>query len=313
MMPPLLDHGMMAVGGGHHVYWEMAGNPKGQPALVLHGGPGSGCRPGHYDLFDLERYKVVLMDQRGAGRSKPRASASVVALTHNTTDDLLCDISALREFLGIEKWLVFGGSWGSTLALFYAQSCPDDVRALVLAGVATTAERDLEWLYGDVGNLFPEAYDGFCEMVPQAQNVTSRIAAYGDLLADSTTAQEAADAWCRWELAIFEEDLESVSGAMSDPAFRLGFARVVTHYFRHRAWREDRHIARNMDKIAHIPGVMIHSRFDPSCPLRSPWELSKLWPAARLEILGKNDHSALSDPMKVRIRSATDAFAFNLS
>lgn len=306
---PLLDHGTLAVSSGHQVYWEMAGNPDGIPALVLHGGPGSGCGSAHYDLFDLTRYKVVLMDQRGCGRSRPLASETLAGLDDNTTDDLLSDICALRAHLKIEDWLVFGGSWGSTLALLYAQENPDHVRQLVLAGVATTAHDDLKWLYGDVGNLFPEAFDAFSGVAPEARSVPDRIAHYATLLAEGETAQAAADAWCTWELAIFENDFAGVGPPWTDPAFRLGFARIVTHYFGHNAWREDAHVLRNMNRISHIPGVMIHSRYDPSCPLRAPWELAKVWPGARLEVLGQNDHSALSEGMKPRIRAATDGFA----
>ncbi len=307
-MQKILDHGLMDVGGGHSVYWEMSGNLEGIPALVLHGGPGSGCRPGHYDLFDLSRYKVVLLDQRGCGRSRPVASETTTALEANTTDHLLADIEALREHLEIDKWLIFGGSWGSTLAMNYALAQQDCVLALVLAGVATTTERDLQWLYGDVGNMFPEAFVQFCAMTPDALGVPARIAAYADLLLDEATAQEAADAWCRWELAIFGQSIETVA-PWNDPKYRLGFARLVTHYFRHRAWRDDGYILDNIASLQDVPAAMFHSRFDPSCPLRAPWELAQAWPASRLEILDGNDHSALSKTLKQRIRSATYGFA----
>lgn len=309
MTRALLGCGHLAVSGGHEIYWEMAGNPEGIPALVLHGGPGSGCRDGHYDLFDLTRYRVVLMDQRGAGRSRPSAAVDIAALELNTTDDLLSDIEVLRAHLGVDRWVVFGGSWGSCLGLLYAQAYGAHVRALVLAGVATTARRDLAWLYDDIGNLFPEAHDAFCGFVPEVGDVWARIGAYGDALADPERAQAAADAWCTWELAIFDADFESVGGQWTDPAFRVGFARVCTHYFRNGCFREDDAIVAGMDAMADIPGVMIHSRFDPSCPLRAPWELAKLWPAAELEVLGGNEHSALSDVMTTRIRAATDRFA----
>jgi proline iminopeptidase len=309
MTPPLLDHGHLEVSGAHRVYWETAGNPDGIPALVLHGGPGSGCRPGHYDLFDPARYRIVLMDQRGAGHSIPSACDDLAALKHNTTDDLLSDIEALRAHLDVDRWLVFGGSWGSTLALLYAQTRRAQVRALVLAGVATTTRRDLAWLYHDIGNLFPEAHEAFCAQVPDAGDVWARIAAYGDALGDPARAQAAADAWCTWELAIFDQDFESAGGNWVDPAFRLGFARVCTHYFRNLCFRSDNAVEAGMDRIADLPGVMIHSRFDPSCPLRAPWQLAKNWPAARLEVLDGNDHSALSDVMRTRIRAATDGFA----
>lgn len=299
----------MAVSGGHEVYWERAGNPAGIPAIVLHGGPGSGCRSGHYDLFDLDRYCVTLMDQRGAGRSRPSAAVDIAALDLNTTDDLLSDIEALRILLDVDKWVVFGGSWGSSLGLIYTQAYRSRVRAMVLAGVATTARRDLAWLYQDIGNLFPEAHDAFCAFVPEAADVWARIAAYNDALRDPARAQAAADAWCTWELAIFDADFDSAGGKWVDPGFRVGFARVCTHYFRNFCFRDDNAIEAGMAAMADVPGVMIHSRFDPSCPLRAPWELAKLWPAARLEVLGGNAHSALAEEMVVRIRAATDGFA----
>lgn len=311
MTRALLDHGFLATCDGHDVYWEMSGNPEGEVALVLHGGPGSGCRDGHYGLFDLSRYKVVLMDQRGCGRSRPLASETLAALDHNTTDHLIADIERLRRHLEVRSWLVVGGSWGSTLSMLYAQEHPKAVRGLVLSGVATTALGDLKWLYEDMGNLFPEAFDDFIAWTPDASNVVARIAAYADVLRSETLAQDAADAWCTWELAIFEQTFESVGAPWTDPAFRLGFARIVTHYFSNLAWRSDLHILNTMDDLKAIPAVMVHSRFDRSCPLRAPWELAKRWPAARLEILGGTDHSALSDAMRTRIRAATDGFAWD--
>ena len=306
----LIDSGMLEVGEGHALYWEMAGNPRGLPAIVLHGGPGSGCREGHYGLFDLQRYRVVLLDQRGAGRSRPAASETASALAHNTTDHLLQDIETLRAHLGIDRWLVFGGSWGSTLALLYAQQHPDRIVALVLSGVATTGYRELLWLYEDIGAFFPEAHADFRAFAPEARDTWALIDAYGEALAgpDLPRAQAAADAWCRWEVGIFQQTLEEAGGVWTDPAFRLGFARIVTHYFRHRIWREDRHVLENMHRIAHLPAVMVHSRFDPSCPLRGAWELAQVWPAARLEVLDGGAHSALAADMTSRIRSATDAF-----
>ena len=246
---------------------------------------------------------------RGAGRSTPSAAVDMSALHKNTTDDLLHDIEALRAHLRVERWLVCGGSWGSALGLLYAQAHADRVAALVLSGVATTARRDLAWLYEDIGNLFPEAHDVFCAHVPTGQDVWARIAAYADALADPARAQAAADAWCTWELAIFGADFQSAGGNWADPAYRLGFARICTHYFRNGCFRPDNEIEANMDRIADLPGVMIHSRYDPSCPLRAPWELAKLWPAADLVILEGNAHSALSDDMAAQIRAATDRFA----
>ena len=300
---------MLDVGDGHRLWFEQAG--QGVEALVLHGGPGSGCQPGHYDLFDLTRYRVTLLDQRGCGRSRPLASDTVQALEANTTAHLIADIEALRVHLGVEAWVLFGGSWGSTLALVYAQAYSDRVRAMVLAGVATTTARDLQWLYGDIGNIFPEAYAAFCAQVPDVgaapSDTPARIAAYAAQLLDPARAQAAADAWCQWETAIFGGDIHAPGSRYADPAFRLGFARIVTHYFANGAWMDDGQILRRIGRIARIPCTMIHSRFDPSCPLRAPWELDQAWPAARLQVLGGTTHSALDEEMAAAIRAATDA------
>ncbi|MEM6373770.1 MAG: alpha/beta fold hydrolase [Pseudomonadota bacterium] len=300
---------MLDVGNGHRLYVEQAG--QGVDALVLHGGPGSGCRSGHYDLFDLTRYRVTLMDQRGCGRSTPLASQTCAALDHNTTAHLIADIEAVRTLHDVDTWVLFGGSWGSTLALAYAQAHPDRVRAMVLAGVATTEARDLRWLYGDVGEMFPEAYAAFCAHVPEVDpdpvNTPARIAAYAAALQGPATAQAAADAWCAWETGIFGGDINAPGSRYADPAFRLGFARIVTHYFTNGAWLAPKALLRGVPGIAHLPCHMIHSRFDPSCPLRGAWELARSWPAATLEILGGTAHSALDADMVTRIRAATDA------
>ncbi|WP_299731807.1 alpha/beta fold hydrolase [uncultured Tateyamaria sp.] len=300
---------MLDVGHGHHIYTEQRG--QGIDALVLHGGPGSGCLPGHFDLFDLTRFRVTCMDQRGCGRSTPLASDTLAGLDHNTTADLIGDIEAVRVHYGVEAWVLFGGSWGSTLAMAYAQTHPTRVRAMVLAGVATTAARDLQWLYGDVGAMFPEAYADFCAHVPDVDpdpaQTPKRIAAYRALLREAATAQAAADAWCAWECGIFGGSIHDPGSRFGDPAFRLGFARIVTHYFAHGAWFEEDELLRVVYRIAHIPCTMIHSRFDPSCPLRGPWELAQDWPAAKVQILGGTTHSALAEEMRRHIRAATDA------
>ncbi|WP_299041901.1 prolyl aminopeptidase [uncultured Tateyamaria sp.] len=300
---------MLDVGDGHHLWFEQAG--QGMDALVLHGGPGSGCRPGHYDLFDLARYRVTLLDQRGCGRSRPLAAETLDALEANTTAHLIADIEAVRAHLGVEAWVLFGGSWGTTLALAYAQAHPARVKAMVLAGVATTSARDLRWLYGDIGNIFPEAYSAFCAAVPEVgtdpSETPARIAAYAARLRDADMAQAAADAWCQWETAIFGGDIRAPGSRYADPAFRLGFARMVTHYFSHRAWMTDGQLLQGVARIAHVPCTMIHSRFDPSCPLRAAWDLDQAWPAAQLHVLDGTSHSALDRDMTTAIRTATDA------
>ncbi|MEL6449848.1 MAG: alpha/beta fold hydrolase [Pseudomonadota bacterium] len=223
----------------------------------------------------------------------------------------------MRAHLGVEAWVLFGGSWGTTLAMAYAQAHPTRVRGMVLAGVATTALRDLRWLYGDIGNMFPEAYDRFArhvaEVDPDPKHTQARIAAYAARLGDPATAQAAADAWCSWETEIFGGDIHAPGSRYADPAFRLGFARIVTHYFANLAWFDDNQLLHDVQKMAHIPCHMIHSRFDPSCPLRGPWELAQVWPAATLEVLGGTAHSALDADMTAAIRAATDRIADQLA
>ena len=299
---------MLDVGDGHQLWFEQAG--QGVDALVLHGGPGSGCTPNHYDLFDLTRYRVMLLDQRGGGKSLRKAAHDLSELDHNTTVELIDDIERLRMHLGIETWVILGGSWGSTLAMAYAQTYPAHVRAMVLAGVATTAKRDVRWLYGDIGNIFPEAYDVFCAQVPEIDMdpavTEDRVRAYAAQLRTPEHAQGAADAWCQWETAIFGGDISNPGSRYADPLFRLGFARIVTHYFSHNAWMTDNQLLKNVGQIAHIPCRMIHSRFDPSCPLRGAWDLAKFWPAAFLKIMPGTTHSALAPDMAAEIRQATD-------
>lgn len=297
--------------GGHRIWWERHGRGD-LPAVWLHGGPGSGMRAQQAELFDPARYDLVLFDQRGAGRSQPAARDGLAALEANTTSDLIGDIEALREEIGAEAWVVCGGSWGSTLALAYAQAYPARVRALVLAGVATSTARDVHWLYGDVGAFFPEAHDAFCAHVGVFGDTAACLRAYRAALG-GPKAQAAADAWVSWELAIFEQHWDAMPGSpWADPGFRLGFARTCAHYFAAGCFLEDGQIERDMGAIAHIPGTMIHSRFDPSCPLRGPWRLSRLWPAATLEVLDGHDHTALSAAMAPRIRAATDRLAGHL-
>ncbi len=299
-----MKQGYLTVSDGHQLYWEAIGPDTGIPALYLHGGPGGGCSPKHRDLFD-DRFLAVLFDQRGSGRSIPNAGDTTLALRENTTAHLIDDIEALRVHLGIEAWVVVGGSWGTCLGLLYAQAHPQHVRALVLGGVAICEPRDLRWLYGDVGNLFPEAYADFVAQIPDAADPFQRIAGYADqLLDDGEIAQIAADAWCRWETALVDQTITDPASSWSDPRFRRCFARIVTHYFRDGAWIEPGQVLRDMPRIAAVPGIMVHSRFDPSAPVRAPWELAQVWPASELRILDGSAHSTTHKQMADAMRQA---------
>lgn len=252
------DHGMLEVGDGNRVYWETCGNPRGRPVVVLHGGPGSGCTPWHRRMFDPAAYRIVLLDQRGCGRSTPHAGAFDTGLAANTTAHLLADLELLREHLAVDRWVVWGGSWGCTLALAHAEAHPDRVTALILWGIATTRRTELDWLCaGGMAPLFPAQWARFRAGVPAADRDGDLIAAYARLLADPDThvRERAALEWCRWESAsLLPPRPSGLAGRFEDPTFRMAFARIVTHYFANAAWLEDGQLLRDAGRLADIPG-----------------------------------------------------------
>ena len=304
------EHGMLGVGDGQDLYWEVCGNPEGLPALVLHGGPGSGCQPMFRRYFDPSRYRVVLMDQRGCGRSTPRVGADT-DLTCNTTWHLVADLERLREHLGIDRWLVWGVSWGVTLALVYAETHPERIRALVLASVTLTRPSDIRWLYHDAGRFFPEEWERFRSHVPAELRDRDLVAAYHHLLnvqPDHDRRAEAARHWCEWEDTLLSlEPGWTPNPRYSDEGFRMTFARVVSHYFHHRAWLEDDHIVRHADRLAGLPGALVHGRFDLSGPAEVAWTLSRAWPDAHLTVVD-GGHGATEETLK-RIVGATNRYA----
>ena len=265
------EHGVLAVGDGNHVYWEMCGNPRGKAAVVMHGGPGSGCSDWHRRLFDPEQYRVVLFDQRGCGRSTPHASALDTDLRTNTTWNLIEDIEALRRHLDIDQWLVLGGSWGSTLALAYAERHPDRVTGLILFGVTTGRHAEFDWLFrGGVSVLFPEQWERLRSAVPVAERDRDLVEVYHSLLRDRDPAvrDRAAFEWCMWESATPDWPPEvGLSPRFEDPAFAMAFARLVTHYVRHNAWLDDGSLLRGADLLSDIPGVMVNGRYDFQAPI----------------------------------------------
>jgi proline iminopeptidase len=306
------DRGMLDVGDGHRVYWETCGNPAGKPALVLHGGPGSGCSPGWRQYFNPELYRIVLFDQRGSGRSTPHASEPNVDLSTNTTAHLLTDIELLRRQLGIERWLLRGGSWGSTLALAYAERHPDRVSEIVLNSIATTTPWEIDWITRGVGAFFPQAWARFRDGVPGSQRSGNLADAYHRLLMDPDPAihEKAARDWCDWETAI-----ESVhpnhapNPRYEQPKFRLGFARLVTHYWRNNAWLEDGALLRDASRLSGIRGILIHGRLDLGTPLVTPWRLAQHWSGSELVIVDEAGHDAGHPGMSECIVAATDRFA----
>lgn len=304
-------HGMLDVGDGQHLYWETCGNPDGKPAVVLHGGPGSGCTPGHRRIFDPTLYRIVLFDQRGAGRSTPHASAPDTDLSVNTTQHLVADIERLRSHLGIDSWLVNGASWGVSLGVLYAQRHPDRVSEMVLSSITLTRPADIHWLYHEVGRYVPEQWDRFRAGVPETERDSDLVAAYHRLVneqSDPVVRQKAAQDWCDWEDAVLSlEEGWSPNPRYGDPKFRMAFARIVTHYFQHNAWLDDNELLAHANRLAGIPAVLVHGRFDLGGPFDVAWQLARAWPGAELHVVGTGH--AGGREMTSRIVEATNRFA----
>lgn len=312
--PPIepYDQGMLDVGDGNLVYWEVCGNPNGKPALVVHGGPGSGCGPGTRRHFDPERYRVVLFDQRGCGRSTPHASDPATDMSVNTTQHLLADMERLREHLGIERWLLFGGSWGSTLILAYAEQHPDRVSGIVIPSVTMSRRSEIDWLYRGVGRFFPEEWGRFRAGVPEAERDGDLLASYARLMEDpeADVRGKAAADWLAWEDAVISQEPHGTPNAYSSrpPAEQLAFVRICAHYFSHAAWLEENALLHGANRLAGIPGVLIHGRLDLGSPLRTAWELARVWPDARLVVIDDSGHTG-SETMENEVRDALDRFA----
>ncbi|MGW0121267.1 prolyl aminopeptidase [Streptomyces sp. NPDC003327] len=283
------DSGLLDVGDDNLVHWEASGNPHGKPALVVHGGPGSGSSPGSRRLFDPEAYRVVLFDQRGCGRSVPHASDPAADLSVNTTAHLVADMERLREHLGVDRWLLYGGSWGSTLILAYAEAHPERVSEIVLASVTTTRRSETAWLYEGVARFFPEAHERFLAGVDGAADP---VAAYAARMnhPDRAVRERAAADWCAWEDAVLS--MEGMGTPYTDRVddARLGFVRICSHYFAHGAFLEEGALIRDAHRLAGIPGVLVHGRLDMGGPLTTAWELARAWPDAELRVVEGAGH-----------------------
>jgi proline iminopeptidase len=306
------DHGWLETGDGNFIYWEVCGNPQGKPALVLHGGPGSGCSVDMRRYFDPAAYRIVLFDQRGCGRSKPHASDPTTDLSANTTGHLLADMECLRRRLNIERWMLYGGSWGSTLALAYAERYPRLVTEMVLVGVTTTRRSEIDWLYRGVAPLFPQQWARFRAAVPPAERDGDLVEAYYRLLHDPDAAlrAKAARDWHDWEAALLSVDPDAKPGRRwQQPDFQMARARIVTHYFRHNAWLEDGILLREAGSLAGIPGILIHGRLDLGSPLVTAWELAQAWPGSELVIVQGAGHSSADPGMEAALIAATDRLA----
>ena len=311
--PPIepYDHGLLDVGDGNLVYWETCGSPTGKPALVVHGGPGSGCGTGSRRYFDPERYRVVLFDQRGCGRSLPHASDPTTDMSVNTTHHLLADMERLREELGIERWLLYGGSWGSTLILTYAERYPERVSEIVLLGVTVTRRSDTDWLYRGVGRFFPEAWARFRDGAPVVEH-DDLVAAYARLVEspDAAVRERATRDWLAWEDAVISLEETGSPGAYSNrpPAAALALVRICAHYFANGAWLEEGELLANAGRLAGIPGVLLHGRHDLGGPVGVAWELAQAWPDAELVVVEDSGHTG-NEAMRELALAATARFA----
>lgn len=286
--------GLLKVSDGNQVYWETCGNPDGKPAVIVHGGPGSGCRPGQGRTFDPERYRLVLFDQRGCGRSRPHASDPATDMRCNTTADLIADMELLREHLGIDRWLLYGYSWGSTLSLAYAQRYPERVSEIVISSVTTTRRAEIDWLYRGVGRFFPEEWERFLAGATGTPREGDIVAAYARLTDDPDPAvrEKATADWCAWEDAVLSHEVKGGAPVYGSrpPAARLAMVRICTHYFANGAWLEDGVLLREAHRLAGIPGVLIHGRLDMGGPLDTAWQLARAWPDAELTVIEDAGH-----------------------
>lgn len=306
------DQGLLDVGDGNRIYWETCGNPAGKPVVVIHGGPGSGCTAGMRRFFDPAAYRIVLFDQRNCGQSKPHASDPHTDLAANTTDHLLADMEKLRQHLNIERMMLYGGSWGSTLGLAYAERFPEQVTEIVIAGVTTTRQSEIDWLYRGLAPLFPEQWDHFRAGVPEHERDGDLVAAYYRLLHDPDPGAraKAAQGFHDWEIGLMSLDPDAKpTGRWLDPDWQMARARICTHYFHHRAWLEDGILLREAGLLAGIPGVLIHGRLDLSSPLVTAWELARAWPTSDLVVIKEASHSPSDPGMSEAIIAATDRFA----
>ena len=312
---PAIDpyqHGMLEVGDANRIYWETCGNPDGKPAVVLHGGPGSGCSPWHRRLFDPAAYRLVLFDQRCCGRSRPHASDPDIDLRTNTTQHLVGDLEALRSHLEIDRWLVLGGSWGCTLALAYAEEHANRVSELILWGVTTGRRAEADWLFrGGVAALFPEEWERLRAELPEGERDGDIVAAFSRMLhdGDAEVRRRAAHAWCTWESATPDwPPTGKLAERFADPDFALAFARIVTHYIRHDLFLDDGILLRNAERLAEIRGVLVNGRFDLQAPIINAWLLSRAWPQAELVIVENAGHSGDNPGITRELIRATDRF-----
>jgi proline iminopeptidase len=302
--------GHLAVGDGHEIYWEECGNPKGKPVVFLHGGPGAGCDARARRFFDPKRYRILLFDQRGCGRSRPHAS-----LEHNTTWDLIGDIEKLRRHVAVERWQVFGGSWGSTLALAYAEAHPERVSELVLRGIFMLRKRELDWFYQEGASaMYPDRWEQYLAPIPAAERGDLMRAFYRRLTgADQAVAQAAARAWSMWEgstsyLLTDEDNIRH----WGEDEFALAVARIECHYFVNGGFmKRETQLLDDIGRVRHLPAIIVQGRHDVVCPMFTAWDLHRAWPEAEFRVVGDAGHSAFEPGTTDELIRATDRFAGN--
>ncbi len=307
--PPIEPYstGRLRVSDLHELYYEESGNPEGRPVVFLHGGPGGGVEPFYRRYFNPQKYRIVMFDQRGAGQSTPHAS-----LEENTTWDLVSDIEKLREHLGIDTWQVFGGSWGSTLSLAYAQTHPERVRELVLRGIFLCRPKEIRWFYQEGASaIFPDVWEEYEKAIPVEER-GDFLKAYHQRLTGADEAEQiaAARAWSIWEASTskLHPDADLIEH-FGDPEFAIAFARIECHYFMNNAFFDtDNYLIENVDKIRHLPAVIVQGRYDVVCPMMSAWELHRAWPEAELHITPDAGHSATEPGNISALVEATDKF-----
>ena len=292
----------------HTIYIEESGNKNGKPVIFLHGGPGGGVDPKYKRYFNPDKWRIIMFDQRGCGKSTPFAE-----LKENTTWDLVDDIEKIRKHLSIDRWVVYGGSWGSTLSLAYSQTYPDSCKALILRGIFLVRKKEIHWFYQEgASKIFPDDWQSFIAPIP-IEKRDNLLEAYYNLLIgkDSSKKIEAAKAWSTWEGSTVRliQDKDFI-GDFSDEKFAEAFARIESHYFMNNAWfNSDNHLIENVDKIRHIPAVIIHGRYDVICPVENAWELHQAWPESELHIIPDAGHSIFEEGIKDKILEYTEKFS----
>lgn len=304
--------GHLDVGDGQQIYWEQSGNPDGKPAIFVHGGPGGGTAPAQRRFFDPEAYRIILFDQRGCGKSTPHI-ADGADLSVNTTDHLISDMEKLREEFSIDRWQVFGGSWGSTLGLAYAQRHPERVTELVLRGIFLLRRSEIDWYYnGGAANIYPDLWEGYLEPIPAADRESDLVEVYHRLLtgSDRAAATRAAVAWTTWEksTSYLLPQPDEDDGSESD-RYALAFAGIENHYFHNRGFLGEGQLLTDAHLIKDIPGVIVQGRYDVVCPARSAWDLHRAWPIADLHIVDDAGHASFEAGIRHHLIEATDRYA----